>query len=181
MSDQPADLGGRAAELQAMFDSSFARARNFDDSPTEDFLAIRLGAEPCAIRLAEITGLYADKPITRVPGRVAALLGIASFRGVILPVYDLAMLVGYPPSAAPRWLVVAASVPVALAFDGFDQHLRIAHEDIVSQEAGHPARGHVRGRVRAGARAWPVVELAAAMATIINHPPQAGFSKEQET
>ena len=73
--------------------------------------------EPYAVRLSEISGLFADKTITRVPGGAAALLGIAGFRGAIVPVYGLRALLGHSGAQSPRWLVIATAAPVALAFE----------------------------------------------------------------
>ena len=42
-----------------------------------------------------------------VPGPEAALLGIAGLRGALLPIYGLAVLLGYPaPTEAPRLVVI---------------------------------------------------------------------------
>ena len=73
----------RAAELRADFDRGFADAGARRCRAKHDLLAIRVGTEPCAMRLSEIAGLFADRKITRVPGSKAALLGIAGFRGAM--------------------------------------------------------------------------------------------------
>jgi len=44
--------------------------------------------------MAEVSGLFADKKVTRLPSPVSELSGIAGLRGAVLPVYDLAMLLG---------------------------------------------------------------------------------------
>lgn len=125
----------RAAVLRAAFDRSFAEPSRLDMNLMEDLLMVRAGDDVFAIRLSDIAGLYADKKITRVPGGDPALLGIAGFRGTIQPVYGLATLLGRPAEAAPRWLVIAAAAPIALAFDGFDGHLRVASETIRPTDA----------------------------------------------
>jgi purine-binding chemotaxis protein CheW len=122
--------------LRAAFDRSFAEPPRPDLTAMEDLLVVRVGDDVFAIRLSEITGLYADKKITRVPGGDPALLGIAGFRGTIHPVYGLTILLGRQAEAEPRWLVVMAAAPAALAFDGFDGHLRVASETIRPRESG---------------------------------------------
>src|SRR4051812_7736160 len=87
-----------AQGLKRAFDGSFAAAPQRRDADTEDFLAIRLGCDPYALRLREIGGLFADRRISALPSGIVELLGIAGFRGTILPVYDLRMLLGYPGS-----------------------------------------------------------------------------------
>jgi len=159
VSDIRAGLSSRAAELRHAFDRTFAEPRRTDTPSTEDFLAIRVESEPYAVRLSEIAGLFVDKRITRVPGRVATLLGIAGFRGTIVPVYDLCTLLGYPATEAPRWLVMASAKPVAFMFDAFEGHFRISREGIVPQEADERPRSYVREFVRAEDHIRPIVHL----------------------
>ena len=111
-------VGKRAAQLRRDFDSSFVNPPPVASEAVQDLLAIRLGTRRFAIRLSEIAGLYADKKITPVPGAAAGMLGIAGFRGSILPVYDLQDLLDLSSGSASRWLVVAAGAPVAFSFAG---------------------------------------------------------------
>jgi purine-binding chemotaxis protein CheW len=144
--DSPSRLVERAAELRTDFDRSFAAPLRADTAQKLDLLAVRVGSECCAIRLSDITGLFADRKITRVPGSNAALLGIAGFRGAVLPVYSLRTLLGRAGMQMPRWLVIAAAAPVALAFDVFEGHLRAAADAILPQQStmGGCAREFIR-------------------------------------
>jgi chemotaxis signal transduction protein len=144
--DSRARLAGRATELRSAFDRSFALPLRVDTAVKQDLLAVRIGAEPCAIRLSEVSGLFADRGITPVPASNPALLGIAGFRGAVVPVYSLRSLLGQSGAQAPRWLVIAAAMPVALAFDAFEGHLRVPPDAIVPQQAamGGCAREFVR-------------------------------------
>jgi chemotaxis signal transduction protein len=130
VTDDRSRLATRAAALRSRFDLSFAEPAQFDMTPMVDLLAVRVGDDVFAIRLSEIMGLYVGKKVTRVPGGDAALIGIAGFRGTIHPVYGFATLLGRPVEVSPRWLVIAAAAPVALAFDGFERHLRVASDTI---------------------------------------------------
>jgi chemotaxis signal transduction protein len=134
----------RAAEMRRAFDRAFAEPVAFDETLKENFLAIRVGAQACAIRLSEIAGLFADKKVTRVPGGHKALRGIAGFRGSMLPVYDLQILLGLGETQAPRWLVIAKAAPIALAFDVFERQLRVPPNAIMPQSA--------RGKMQTGTR-----------------------------
>ena len=108
------------------FDRAFAAPLRADAAAKHDLLAIRVGARTLRHALSEIAGLFADRKITRVPGSNAALLGIAGFRGAIVPVYSLPDAArAFRQRSAPRWLVIAAAAPVALAFDAFEGHLRV--------------------------------------------------------
>jgi chemotaxis signal transduction protein len=135
MSGSWSGLAERAAELRDGFDRSFAAPLRADIARQLDLLAVRVGSEACAIRLSEVTGLFADRKITPVPGSNAALLGIAGFRGAILPVYSLHALLGHSSTPVSRWLVIAAAAPVALAFDVFEGHLRAAADAILPQQS----------------------------------------------
>ena len=135
VTDNLSRLAGRAKALRDGFDRSFAEPARFDMTPMQDLLSIRVGDDIFAIRLSEIAGLHADKKITWLPGGDPALLGLAGFRGTMYPVYSLATLLGRPAEASPRWLVIAAAVPAALAFDGFERHLHVASAAIRPSDA----------------------------------------------
>ena len=127
----------RAQEMRQEFDRSFTLPHISTRTLAEQLLAISIGALPFAIRLSEISGLHADKNITRVPGTDKAMIGIAGFRGAIAPIYDLASLMGEERNKAPRWLIVAARAPIGFAFDGFDGQLRVPPDAIKHQTSGH--------------------------------------------
>lgn len=148
MIDSLPRLAERAAELRTDFDRAFAAPSRADVARKLDLLAIGVGAESCAVRLSEITGLFADRKITFVPGSNPALLGIAGFRGVVLPVYNLRTLLGHSAAQTPRWLLIAAAAPVALAFDAFEGHLRAAADAILSQQSDAKMRDYAREFLR---------------------------------
>lgn len=159
MTGSASSLNARAAELRAEFDRAYAEPLRIDSAVRTELLAIRTRAQAFALRLSEIAGLYADRKVTPVPGGGAALLGVAGFRGAILPVYDLGALLGEPGGEAPRWLVVAATAPVALAFDAFDGQLRVTEEAILPQSERSGGAPHAREVVRTDAGARPILHL----------------------
>jgi chemotaxis signal transduction protein len=171
MNDKSSHLADRSEELRRAFDRSFAAPAHVDTAPTEDLLAIRTGSEAGAIRLSEIVGLFADKKITRVPSQVAALLGVAGFRGAIVPVYDLHILIGHPMTKTARWLVIASGAPVAFAFEVFDGHLRISRDAIMGQEANEQTRKYVSGVVRIQDVVRSIVDLSAVLDAIRTQRP----------
>lgn len=156
-------MNDRVAELREAFDRSFAQAPSAQAAAAENLLAIKVGADRYLLRLAEISGLFADKRITWLPGPVPALLGIAGFRGSILPIYDLGMLLGCAKAAAPRWLVVAAAV--GLAFEGFDGYLSARPETIVPEVRAEARQRHVRAVLNTEV-ARPVLHLPSVLETI---------------
>lgn len=167
MSDSPSQLAERATELRSTFDRSFAEPAHAVTAAGHDLLAIRVGAEPYAVRLPEIAGLYVDRPITRVPGSDASLLGIAGFRGAIMPVYSLSALLGQAAARqTSRWLVIAASAPVALAFDLFESHLRVPTDAVLPRQAHGQMRSYAPNFVRSSDVVRPVLDLASVIAAL---------------
>jgi purine-binding chemotaxis protein CheW len=118
-----------ALELAEEFDGAFAAAHAVP-LPQADLLAVGIAGDRFALRLAQVAGMFADRRITKVPSRRVDLLGLAAFRGTVLPVFDLAVRLGYPATRTPRWLVLAAAAPVAFAFERFDGHVRLAAAEV---------------------------------------------------
>jgi chemotaxis signal transduction protein len=166
MSDGRLPFVDRASNMRAAFDRSFAEARRPEAPAVEGLLAIRIGSEPYALRLSEIAGLYADRAVTRLPGDAPALLGIAGFRGAIVPVYDLPALLGHRPAETTRWLAMAAGPPVAFAFAALDGHLRVALDAIVPRATDEWPRQHIREFARTAALVRPIVHLPSVLAAI---------------
>jgi hypothetical protein len=137
----------RAGELRQAFDQSFADAPRLETTALEDLLEVRFGIAQYALRVADISGLIADVRIT--------------------PVYDLGAMLGHPAGTEPRWLAVAAGdVPVGLAFERFDGHLRIRADAIVEQGRSDAAMRHVRQVVHIGSGVRPIVSVASILDAI---------------
>jgi purine-binding chemotaxis protein CheW len=170
MSRPLTNVAGKVATLRLAFDRTFTEPVHAEDrSERIALLAIHVGAVAFALRLSEIGGLHADKTITPVPGGATALLGIAGFRGSILPVYSLRTLLGLTAQPGdeptPRWLAIAAAAPVAFAFDRFDGQRRVAPDTILPQ-ATDSANAHTQGFVRSRKMASPILHLPSLIATI---------------
>jgi purine-binding chemotaxis protein CheW len=159
-------LAAQVAALRDGFHQSFAEAAEIDTAEQESLLAIRVGDDVFAIRLPEVSGLHVSKTVTRVPGATPALAGIAGFRGTILPVYSLAILLGLPAIATPRWLVIAAAAPVALAFDTFEYHMRVAPNAIRPRDVSATDQPYVRDFVPTQQFVRPILHLPAILDAI---------------
>jgi len=157
-----------AARLRAEFDRGFALAPSAGGADgLEGHLAIRVGGDPCALRLADLLGVYVDRKIVPLPSSVPTLLGIASFRGVLIPVHDLRLLLGYPARAPARWLVrVRAAAPVGLAFDALEGQFRASAEEGAGMV-------HALGALR------PVIDLGGALARLGAAPAARPAGKER--
>jgi chemotaxis signal transduction protein len=170
-------LAGQAAVLRGGFHRSFAEPAEIDTAVEENLLTIRVGDDVFAIRLPEISGLHAGKTVTRVPGATPALAGIVGFRGTILPVYSLAVLLGFPATATPRWLVIAAAAPVALAFDAFEHHLRVAPDAIRPRDVSAKDQPFVRDFVPIQQFVRPILHLPSILDAIGKQSPAMASGK----
>jgi len=160
VSENQAGVIERSTELRRTFDRAFSEAPVTRETELDDLLDIRVGPDPYAIHLDQVTGVFADKPVTPLPGSFPELLGIAGFRGAIVPVYDLRTLLGYARGGSQRWLILTAGQPrIALAFDQFEGHTRVARTAIAEEGGGETQRHHVREVVRTGSSVRPIVDL----------------------
>lgn len=69
---------------------------------------LRLGGSRFAVAMADVAEVTALPAVTRLPGAPAWLIGVANWRGRMLPVLDIRTLVGVPvtPLASSARLVV---------------------------------------------------------------------------
>jgi purine-binding chemotaxis protein CheW len=168
------NVGGRIDRLRGDFDRSFTEPARSHDVEHVELLAVGAGGRPYALRLSQTAGLHPDRPVTPLPGPLPALLGLAGFAGTVVPVYDLAALLGHPGTGRPRWLVLAAGTPMlALAFHELHGHVRVAADAIVN-EAAADGGGCLRGMVTLGGGTRPIVDVPAARVlvhTLTGHDP----------
>ena len=159
-----------AQELRRDFDGSFAAPpATHSMDPAEDFLAVRIGSDAYALRLAQLRDLVADRRITRVPSPIAELLGVASMRGMVVPVYSLPALLGYPESPPLSRMVLAGmSELLGLAFERFEAHLRARPDELASAAEEWRGRVWLREVVRSGQRVLPVVDIPCLIDEIVN-------------
>jgi len=176
-------LTGRAAELARAFDEKFIQPRQAVASDLLAVLAIRLGAEPLALRLSQLAGLYTRRSIVPVPSALPELLGLVSLRAAIVPVYDLGALLGRTPQADPRWIVLAAQLPIALGFDDLEGYWRVPADSVLSAPAvtatgdtGVELRPDTE-LLRTGTELRVLVDLAALIQLVVARAEQAKNAK----
>lgn len=141
----------RAATLRRAFDHTFTEPVHGTVDDAEGFLAIRVGADAYAIRVGEVGGLFVDKKVIRLRSPMPEFLGLVGIRGVVVPVYSLRGLLGYPvTSDIPRWLVVGgAHRALGLSFDEVEGYLRIRPSGLFPSR-DPDARIHVAEAVSSG-------------------------------
>jgi purine-binding chemotaxis protein CheW len=158
MTDAHAGVASRAEQLRRAFDRTFAEPPRAAIDDAENLLAIGVGGDSYAVRLGEIAGVFVDRTIVPLPTPIVGLLGVAALRAGIVPVYALRALLGHSTtSETPRWLFLARDA-VALAFDQFDGHVRIARSAI-APAVGESSRAHVRETARIGSAMRAVVSV----------------------
>jgi len=73
------------------------------------YAQLRLAAEAYAVPIHNVVEIATLGDLTAVPGTRPEILGVLNLRGLILPVIDLAQLLGLNPVTPPRQLLVAES------------------------------------------------------------------------
>lgn len=177
--------GGRAvfaAQLRHEFDHAFSLPPQSEAAPARHLLAIRVGGAGYALELADIAGIQLDRPIVPAPGPLPEWLGLAGIRGELVPVYSLAMLLGYAKPAATqvRWLVLCGSDRrVGLAFEAFEGHLNLTPGQIAATNPANDSNEHVRTTAHADAVSRPVVSVESVMSGITKRCSALSASKEK--
>lgn len=149
-----------ARSLRDKFDASFAVAHESKAIAELDFLAVRIGGDAYALPLAELAGVFADRPITPAPSRSAALIGLAGVRSSIVPVFDLGVLLGYARSASPRWIVICNQI--GFAFEVLEGHVRVETSAITSQAS----RPHTSEVARMNGQLRSIIRLSSIVSAV---------------
>lgn len=161
-----------AERLQEEFDSAFTRAHAPAAAAIVDLLLIRVGDRGYALELRLVQALHADRKLVPVPSPRADLLGLVGLRGVVAPVYDLALLLGQPAQASPRWLAhVRAPAPFAVGFDHFERHVRLPRAELAEASDGHAAFARASAKTEQGL--LPIVDLLTIFQSVTRQPAAA--------
>jgi len=160
MSTPVSKLEGKVAEMRRLFDESFGLALPEQVAAPEPMLAITLEGERFALRVGEIQGIaMSQEKIVPVPSRVPELLGLTGIRGVVVPVFSLARLLGFDSERGQAlWLVFCGDrqSPIALAFERMER--QFASTEIFAREEA-PGHRFVCGTVREGETLRGVISI----------------------
>ena len=168
MSGQITQYPSSVEEMREAFDSVFAEPDRIRTTDLEDFLAIRVGERPFALRVAELVRIESARKIVALPRADAWLLGLASSQGRLIPVYDMELALGFDRNAdeKKRLAICGRDEPIGLAFDSLEGYFRIPRTDIFSSGGGETDGKHDRQTVRGAGELRPVINLPQIIATI---------------
>jgi hypothetical protein len=143
----------RVEEMREEFDRGFAEPPPAPAGRTEEFLEVEVGRDPYALRLAELSGVQRAPRLTALPGAPPEVLGLAAVRGLVVPVFDLAALLGYGRGEAqpPAIALCRGEPPIGLAQAG---------------GPGKAERVHVEAFVRTAETVRPVIGIRSVLEAI---------------
>ena len=168
-------VNGTLGDLRKAFDEAFASPLD-EKTPHEDLLAVTIAGDPYAFRIRDIASLWARPTIVPLPSRRSDLLGLAGLRGALVPVYSLALTMGYPMAGPPpRWLVACGSrAPLAFAFEEFERYLRVPTSEIRGGAPPGRQRSHVDQLAGDGPLLRGIVDLTSIVRALTEEAPQEG-------
>jgi purine-binding chemotaxis protein CheW len=68
---------------------------------------VRVASEDYALAVADVLEVAEFGEVTPVPGANAAVVGVRNLRGQVVPVVDLATVLGLPKASAPERIVIS--------------------------------------------------------------------------
>lgn len=151
---------GAPDELRQMFDRLFIAPTRAAAPGCECFIGIRAGGDRLVLRLSELAGIEKRGRVVPLPGGDPALLGLAGIRRRLVPVYDLAALLGCEGGAGSDWrwvgLCRSGGLLVGLAFDMQEDFIQTASSAARSIVGNSPAREHIHEIVSISGKAGQV-------------------------
>jgi chemotaxis signal transduction protein len=157
------------AQLQELERIGLLRAavlREAGPAPATQALQFRLAGRSLVTPVERLFGaLPVPRSPTPVPGSARWVLGVASYRGTLLPLYDLRGLLlaeyGYAPRRGYALLVAGRRGLFGAAVDGVDGLCRVRWEPLEMQDLETPSAlaALLIGRCTDGSANPPVVDL----------------------
>lgn len=150
-----------AVELRQAFDQVFAAPDVVRTADLDDFLGIRVGGKPFALRVTELSRIEAVGKIIPLPGGNPWLLGLTNSQGKLVPVFSLELALGFERTVGEcGWIAICdREEPLGLVFDSVEGYSRIARTDIVSSANGESSGKHDQQTIRSGGDLRSVIHL----------------------
>lgn len=76
------------------------------DQNSSQYLSFFLGGEAYAIGILRVREILEYQPATRVPQTPSSIRGVINLRGKVIPIIDLAMKFGLPPTQTTKWTCI---------------------------------------------------------------------------
>jgi purine-binding chemotaxis protein CheW len=76
------------------------------DKDSTQYLSFFLGGEAYAIGILRVREILEYQAPTRVPQTPASIRGVINLRGRVIPIVDLALKFGLPPTQATKWTCI---------------------------------------------------------------------------
>jgi chemotaxis signal transduction protein len=177
MTERPSTWLESASELRRSFDLAFVERPALRPDAFEAALAVCVASKPYALRAGDVAGLFKDWRVIAVPSPAQELLGLAGLYGSLIPVYDLAALLGHARPERLRWVVRAAGRdPIAFAFDAFEGQYRILREPGRTESASDE---RPRAAVSLGGILRPILDLPSLVSAIRDRARAGESAKER--
>ena len=131
-----------------------------------ELIAFNIGSQEFCIRTTAVREIRGWTPATALPHAPAFVLGVVNLRGAVLPIVDLAMQLGFPPTeptARHAIIVVEFGRQVAgLLVDGVSEIFTASEEQIqpTPDIAAETAKLFLRGVIAMSGRLIGVIDIA---------------------
>jgi len=131
-----------------------------------ELIAFNIGSQEFCLGTASVREIRGWTPATPLPHAPAFVLGVVNLRGVVLPIVDLALRLGFPPTqptARHAIIVVEAGPQVAgLLVDGVSDIFTVADGQIqpTPEVAAETAKLYLRGVIAMDGRLIGVIDVA---------------------
>jgi len=76
------------------------------DQSSTQYLSFFLGGEAYAIGILRVREILEYQPATRVPQTPPSIRGVINLRGKVIPIVDLALKFGLPPTQTTKWTCI---------------------------------------------------------------------------
>jgi purine-binding chemotaxis protein CheW len=131
------------------------------------------------VRVSEVTGLEAGRKIVPLPGSGRELLGLAGVKGLLVPIFSLAALLGVEGGALDaKWFVLCGQGPsIGLAFTALDGCVKVPRSSF-GPAADAAAGGHVGAVVTVGSQARGVLAISSFLAAAAARTGRVDRSRE---
>lgn len=162
------DMEQRLKELRSAFDDAFASPPGQAQADWVELLLINVGDQTYAIGLSDLSGLEVNRKIISMPLETPGLLGLCAVQGQLVPVFDLAAILGTGSrKETPHWLVLHRDRElIGLAFDESLGARRVAAQEVHSLEPAAEQVHLTREAIQIDGRAIHVVDMAAVASNI---------------